>query len=178
MNWITKKIFGAKPSHDEELAGNMYSALVLDGGPSSDAPNRIGATELEIPLWKLDKFAQKRLISLEAMLFVASQIETAERSQKLQEMSDDGQIHPFAMEMGRLIHSKWKQRGIEIDEFDVGERCFEELEDFLDKPFRWARTWLDEFYDDSEKSGEHYIMWTKQWLKEFEVMRNMVKEYA
>lgn len=178
MSWIINKLFGAKKSHDGELAESMYSALVLDGGPSSESPTRIGATELEIPLGNLDRFAQKRLIALEAMLFVASQIETAERSQKLQQVFGDGQIHPFAMEMGRLIHSKWKQRGIEIDKFDVGERCFDEIAVFLDKPFRWARAWLDEFYDDSEKSGEHYIMWTEQWLKEFEVMRNVVKEYA
>jgi len=178
MNWFTNRLFGKKKSRDEELAENMYSALVLDGGPSSESPNRIDATELDIPLGKLERFAQKRLISLEAMLFVASQIETAEQSQKLQLMFGDGQIHPFAMEMGRLVHSKWSQRGIEIDEFDVGDRCFDEIQDFLDKPFRWARAWLDEFYDDSEKSGEHYIMWTEQWLKEFEVLRNMVKEYA
>ena len=139
MNWITKKIFGPKKSRDEELAENMYSALVLNGGPSSESPSRIDATELEIPLAKLEHFAQKRLISLEAMLFVASQIETAERSQKLQQLFGDGQLHPFAMEMGRLIHSKWEQRGIEIDKFDVGERCFQEIEEFLDKPFRWAR---------------------------------------
>ncbi|MCE8546739.1 hypothetical protein KBY25_12990 [Ruegeria pomeroyi] len=178
MNWFTNKLFGVKKSRNEELAENMYSALVLGGGPSSGSPSRIDATELEIPIGKLERFAHKRLISLEAMLFVASQIETVERSQKLQRVFGDGQLHPFAMEMGRLIAAKWNQRGIEMEKFDVGERCFDEIEDFLDKPFIWARAWLDEFYDDSEKSGEHYIMWTEQWLKEFEVMRNMVKEYA
>jgi hypothetical protein len=178
MDWITNRLFGGKKSQDAELAENMYSALVLDGGPSAASSKRIDATELEIPLGKLEQFAQKRLISLEAMLFVASQIETVERSEKLQKIFGDRQLHPFAMEVGRLIHSKWKQRGIEIEKLDVSERCFDEIGDFLDKPFRWARAWLDEFYEDSDKSGEHYIMWTEQWLKEFEVMRDMVKKFT
>jgi len=61
----------------------MYAALVLDGGPSRSSPNHIGATKLDIPLGKLEQFAQKRLISLEAILFVAAQIATAERSKNL-----------------------------------------------------------------------------------------------
>ncbi len=133
---------------------------------------------MDIQLGKLEQFAQKRLISLEAMLFVASQIETAERSEKLQAVFGDSQLHPFAAEMGRVIARKWRERGIEISRFDVGERCFDEVQEFLEKPFRWGRKWLDEFYDDPEKSGEHYILWTEQWLKEFEVMRKMAKEYA
>jgi len=88
------------------------------------------------------------------------------------------QIHPFAMEMGKLISEKWRERGIEVEPFDVGERCFNEVGGFLENPFRWGRNWLDEFYDDPETSGVHYILWTEQWLKEFEVMRNMAKEYA
>ncbi|MCE8533572.1 hypothetical protein KBY24_09255 [Ruegeria pomeroyi] len=46
MNWFTNKLFGVKKSRNEELAENMYSALVLDGGPSSGSPSRIDATEL------------------------------------------------------------------------------------------------------------------------------------
>ena len=73
------------------------------------------------------------------------------------------------------MQSKWAERGIIIaDHFEVGERCFEEVEGFLEKPFRWGRGWLDEFYDDPEVSGEHYILWTDQCLKEFETMKMVV----
>lgn len=178
MKWLTDRLFGAKKSRNEELAENMYIALVLNGGPSSGSPDRIGATSLEIPLGKLEQFAQKRLISLEAMLFVASQIETVEQSQELQQVFGDGQLHPFAIEIGRLIALKWKDRGIALGTTDVGERCFDEIESFIEKPFRWTRAWLDEFYDDPAKSGEHYIMWTEQWLKEFEAMRLVVRNYT
>ncbi|MDF1726775.1 MAG: hypothetical protein P1U53_03395 [Sulfitobacter sp.] len=178
MSWLRTKLFGSRKSRDQELAENMYSALVLDGGPSGEAPDHIEATQLEIPFGKLERFALKRLISLEAMLFVASQIETAERSEKLQAVFGDGQLHPFALEMRRLVATRWRERGIEISDSDVVDRCFDEVEEFLEKPFRWGRKWLDEFYDDPETSGEHYILWTQQWLKEFDVMRTMAKEYA
>lgn len=178
MSWLKSKLFGPKKSRDEDLAEKLYAVLVLEGGPSGSADSHIDATALEIPLGRLERFAQKRLISLEAMMFVAAQIETAERSEKLKAILGDGALHPFAIEMGKLIGRKWRERGIEIDNFDVGERCFDEVEEFLEKPFRWARKWLDEFYDDPEKSGEHYIMWTDQWLKEFQTMRDMVKNYA
>lgn len=177
MSWL-KKVFGPKKTREEDLADKLYQVLVLDGGPSGSADSHIDATSLSIPLGRLERFSQKRLISLEAMLFVAAQIETAECSQKLQVMFGYGTIHPFAVEMGKLISRKWRDRGIEIDYLDVGERCFNEVEDFLEKPFRWGRNWLNEFYDDPEQSGEHYILWTDQWLKEFETMRNLVRQYS
>ncbi|WP_298571841.1 hypothetical protein [uncultured Aliiroseovarius sp.] len=176
MNWLRSKLIGSKPSREEQLAENLYAALVLDGGPSNASPNHIGSSELEIPLGRLEQFSQKRLISLEALLFVAAQIETAERSKKLQMAFGDSQLHPFALATGRLISKKWQDRGIDIEQFDAGERCFDEVEVFLEKPFRWGREWLDEFFGDPEKSGKHYILWTEQWLKEFEVMRQMVRQ--
>jgi hypothetical protein len=178
MNWFKLKLFGPKKSRDEDLAEKLYEVLVLEGGPSSKAESHIDAVSLKIPLGKLERFAQKRLISLEAMMFVAAQAGTVDRSAKLQTVFGDGMIHPLAREMSRLFARKWRGRGIEIGEFDVGHRCFDEVEDILDKPFRWGRKWLDEFYDDPEQSGEHYIMWTDQWLKEFETMGNLVKQFS
>lgn len=178
MYWLKEKLFGKKKTKEEDLAQKLYDVLVLDGGPSGNAPNRIDAVALKIPLGKMESFAQKRLISLEALLFVAAQIETSERTKKLQEVFGDGAIHPFAAAMGNLITQKWQERGIEIDAFDVGERCFDEVEEFLQHPFRWGRAWLDEIYNDPEKSGENYIVWTEQWLKEFKAMRNMVAQFS
>lgn len=178
MRWLKKKMFGLKKMRAEDLADKLYKVLVLDGGPSGNADSHIDATSLGIPLGRLERFSKKRLITLEAMLFIAAQVETAERSQNLQELFYDGTIHPFAVEMGKLISRKWRDRGIEIDYLDVGELCFDEVEDFLKKPFRWGRNWLSEFYDDPEQSGEHYILWTDQWLKEFETMRTLVRQYS
>ena len=178
MKWLKQKLFGPEKSKDEDLAEKLYEVLVLDGGPSSNADSHIDSTALEIPLGKLERFSQKRLISLEALLFVAAQTETAERSEKLQAVFGDGALHPFAIEMGKLISNRWSERGIEVGFFDVGERCFDEVEEFLERPALWSRHWLEEFYDDPERAGEHYILWTEQWLKEFETMRNMVRDYS
>ncbi len=178
MGWFKDKFFGSKKCAEQEFAENLYQVMALEGGPSGDADSHIDATTLEIPLGRLERFAQKRLISLEAMLFVAAQLETAERSEKLQEVFGGGHLHPFAIEMGKLIARKWREREIEIDTLDVGERCFDEIEEFLEKPARWSRNWLNEFYDDTEKSGEHYISWTEQWLKEFNAMRNVIAKYS
>lgn len=178
MRRLKRKLFGPKVSPAEDLAEKLYEVLILDGGPSGTADSHIDAVSLEIPIGKLERFSQKRLISLEALLFVAAQTETVERSKKLQMIFGEDVLHPFAIEISKLIGRKWRERGIKIDNFDVGERSFDEVEDLLEKPFRWGRKWLDEFYDEPEQSGEHYIMWTDQWLKEFKTMQNMVAQYA
>jgi hypothetical protein len=178
MGWLKEKIFGPKKSQYEDLAEKFYDVLVLDGGPSGNSDSHIDATSLEVPLGKLERFSQKRLISLEALLFVAAQTETVERSAKLQAIFGADMLHPFAAEMGKLICRKWRERGIKVESFDMAKRCFQEVEDFLEKPFRWSRNWLNEFYDNPEQSGEHYIMWTDQWLKEYETMRTMVAEHS
>lgn len=36
---------------------------------------------------------------------------------------------------------------------------------------------LDEFYGNHDTSGEHYIMWTDQWMEEFQAMKLVVEEY-
>jgi len=81
---------------------------------------------------------QRRLISLEAMLFVAAQVGTAERSQKLQMILGDSQIHPFAKEMGKLVSKKWHEQGIEVEVFDAGDRCFDEVQEFWESRFDGA----------------------------------------
>ena len=124
----------------------------------------------------LTKLQIGSFVCLEAMLFVASQVETVEQSHTLQLEFGEELPNRFASEISRVIQSNWKRRSIEISEFEFGEWCFNEIEEFLVKPFRWTRTWLDEFYEDSDKSGEHYIMLTEQWLKEFRAMREMVKK--
>lgn len=176
MGWFKEKVFGKQTPYMEELAENLYEALVLEGGPSAEAEDRIDAVTLEIPLGKLESFAQKRLISLEAMLFVATQLETVEKSTELQHKFGDAALHPLAVEIGKVTGRKWRERGIDIAALDVGERCFDEVETFLEKPFAWGRHWLEEFYDDPEKAGEHYILWTEQWLREFKVLRHIVSQ--
>ena len=91
----------------------------------------------------------------------------------------DAEIVVLAIEMGKLIQKKWAERGIDFaDHFAVGERCFDEVELALERPFKWGREWLIEFYDDPEEAGEQYIMWTDQWLKEFQAMKTVIEEYV
>ena len=159
VSWLKEKLFGPKKSQDKDLAEKLYQVLVANGGPSISVDSHIDATSLEISIGKLEGFTRKRLISLEEFIFVAAQIGTVERSKKLQGVFGDDMLHPFVVEMGELIGRKWRERGIEIEDSDVGKHCFDDVEDFLENPFRWGRMWLDEFSDDSEQSGEHYISW-------------------
>lgn len=72
---------------------------------------------------------------------------------------------------------KWTERGINlVSDHEVGEKCLQEVELFLEYPFRWGREWLREFYPTDEEAGEHYIMWTDQWLKQFKVMQMVISE--
>lgn len=177
MSWISEKLFGKRRTYEEEFACNLYDALVLRGGPSSEADSHIDAVELEVPLDKLERFFAKRLIMHEAMLFVASNVATMPDQEKEQPPSIS--VHPLAVEMGTHLKGKWMERGIDVGGFfSVGERCFAEIETFLEKPFKWGRAWLDEFYSDPEKSGQHYIMWTDQCLKEFETMKLVIREHV
>ena len=177
MGWISEKIFGKKRTYHEEFASNLYDALVLDGGPSSDADSHIDAMALEIPLDKLERFAAKRRIMLEAFLFATTYIATMPTDDEGDQIFQSP--HPLSIQIGQLLQDKWHRRGIEIrDLHDVGERCFGEVEMLFDKPFKWGRAWLDEFYTDPEKSGEHYILWTEQCLNEFETMKTVVQQYT
>jgi hypothetical protein len=178
MNWFTAKLFGKKKSRDQDLAEKLYEVLVLGGGPSSSADSHIDSSALEIPLGKLESFSQKRLISLEALLFVAAHVETAERSQKLQAIFGDRILHPFAIEMGDLIGQKWRERGIEIQDDEVSERCFDEVEELIERPSIWSRVWLREFYADPEQSDQYCTKWADQWIKEFKTMKMMVADHA
>lgn len=178
MNWITDRLVGRKQPPHAEWAEKLYQALVLGGGPSSEAQDHIDATSLSIPLGLLERFANKRLISLEALLFVAVQIETAEQSSKLQDTLGDAALHPLAIEIGKAIVRRWEARGIEMNFHDVGDHCFAEVESFSERPFAWGRKWLEEFYDDDTKAGEHYILWTQQWMKEFSAMRTVVRNFS
>lgn len=175
VSWISKRFFRKRPSYEEEFASNLYDALVLGGGPSAEAEGHIDADVLDIPLNKLERFASKRLITLEAFLFVATSVGTMPKVQA------DGSlfksVHPLAVQMGKHLQGKWAERGIKIaDHYAVGERCFDEVSTALEKLFRWGRAWLDEFYDNPEKSGEYYILWTDQCLKEFETMKLVVAQ--
>jgi hypothetical protein len=168
------RLLGRKKTYEEEFAANLYKALVLDGGPSSAAEDRKDAASLGVRLGDLERFERKRLITLEAMLFVATQIATTSSE------GDDNVPfplpHTLGIEVAKVIQSKWSERGIVVDTSQVGERCFDEIQLFLDKPFKWGREWLDEFFDEGE-SGERYIMWTDQCLKEFQVMQQVIKQH-
>lgn len=175
MSWISEKLFGKRRSYEEQLCCNLYDALVLSGGPSAEAEQQIDDIALGIPIGKLERFASKRLIMLEAFLFVAVNIATMPRQ------DEDGPlfnpVHPLAVQMATRLQTKWAERGIEVrDHIAVGERCFAEVSDVLDKPFKWGRAWLEEFYDSPEKTGEHYILWTEQCLKEFQAMKMVVEQ--
>ena len=160
----------------EILARNLYEALVLEGGPSGQAEDRIDAAKLEIPLGQLEHFAQKRLITLEAMLFVAAHMETLEHSEDLQQKLGDGSLHPLAEDIGKLIVQKWRDRGIDISNEKAANRCIDEVEEFLTTPLSWGKSWLEEFYDDHEKPREHSLLWVEQWRKEFTVLRHMISK--
>jgi len=176
-NWVSKKLFGTRKTREEELASNLYDALILDEGPSSDVDDHLDANSLEIPLDKLARFSAKRLIMLEAFLFVAINTATMPKDDKVHPLFPA--VHPLSLEMGKLLHTKWKERGIKLSGAGaVGERCFAEVEDALDKPFKWGRSWLDEFYADPDRSGEFYIAWTEQCIKEFKAMLLVVEQYA
>ena len=173
MSWFGKTLF-AKKTFEKEFARNLYDALVLDGGPSSDAEDHLDAAKLNIRISDFPRFAEKRLITLEAFLFVATQVATTpSNDEELQLLAP---VHPLAVQMGKLIQMKWAERGIRIDDLGtVGERCFSEVELALEKPFKWGKKWLNDFYDDESEAGEHYIIWTDQCLKEFQVMQQLVK---
>lgn len=175
MGWISDRLLKKRRTYDEEFASTLYDALVLGGGPSADAESHIDSHTLNIPLDKLERFAAKRLITLEAFLFVA--VNVATMPAETNDTATFQPVHPLSIQLSRLLQAKWRQRGIEIkNHLEVGERCFEAVELALEKPFRWGRGWLEEFYDDPEKSGEHYILWTEQCLKEFEAMRMVVAQ--
>lgn len=177
MRWISEKLFGKKRTYDEEFASNLYDALVLDGGPSAEAENHIDASALEIPLDKLERFSAKRLIMLEVFLFVATNVATMPDKEDTSLIFQT--VHPLSMQMAKLIQAKWKQRGIEVKDFhEVGKLCFDEYMAAMEKPFKWGRGWLDEFYSNSEKSGEYYISWTEQCLKEFKAMKLVVERHT
>lgn len=171
MRWSIKSPF-SKTSPYELFASNLYGALVLDGGPSGGSESRLDVAALKIPVSKLSRFAEKRLVMLEAFLLISTHMAVT----KANEAHRLGlSAHPLAKEMENLVRVKWLSRGIDIsDSFDVSEMCFDELEEFQERPFRWGRKWLDEFYENDDGSGEHYIMWTDQCLKEFSVMQQVI----
>ncbi len=167
--------FGKSKSYHEEFAANLYGALVLGGGPSSEAENHVDADALEIPLDKLERFNAKRLIMLEAFLFVATSIATMPMEKETTPLLIP--VHPLAVQLSKHIQEKWAERGIStVDHHKVAERCFAEVTGALEAPFKWGRMRLDEFYVDPDKSGEHYISWTDQCLKEFRAMKRVVEE--
>ncbi|WP_137110189.1 hypothetical protein [Rhodobacter sp. SY28-1] len=174
MKWLSK-IKGTKPNRHEVLAKNLYDALVLDDGPGSDTPEFLTASKIAIRLSDLGKFQEKRLITLEALCFIACLTCTAEAGKKLAELF--GQPHPLPIEFAKLLRAKWKERGISLlSDADVGEKCLQEVEPFLEYPFRWGREWLREFYQNFDDTGEHYIVWTEQWLKQFKVMQMVISD--
>ncbi len=175
MNWF-RKIWRKRLPYDEEFSQNLYDALVLEGGPGSDTEDHLDAIKLNIRIGDLERFSEKRLIMLEAFCFVAVQMATTSSSEKLLQIFET--IDPLAIEMGKLIQKKWAERGIVFDShFDVGERNFAEIDLFLEKPFKWGREWLNEFYEDNDESGNHYIMWTVQCLKQFKAMKMVVDSH-
>lgn len=177
MSWISEKLFGKRQSYEEKFANNLYDAMVLNGGPSANAESNINTIALGIPLEKWESFALKRLNMLEALLFVATNVATmAERDDEAPSFKPE---HPVAVQLGKHLQNKWAERGLVVaDHHVVGERCFDEVAGMFEKPFRWGRAWLDEFYDDPEESGEHYILWTEQCLQEFQAMREVVEQYV
>lgn len=177
MNWVSDRLFGKRPSYEEVYVANLYDAMVVGGGPSAEAESHLDAVALEIPFGRFERFASKRLIMLEAFLFVATNIATMPEDDEDDPLSM--RPHPLAVQMGRHLMRKWADRGIFIaDPVAVGGRCFDEVSGALETPFKWGREWLDEFYSDPEKAGSHYILWTDQCLKEFRTMKMVVEQSA
>jgi len=176
MSWLGRLLKGARPAPFEEFAANLHEALVLDDGPSSDHESHIGFEELGIKLDDLRRFSEKRVMTLEAFLFVAASVATQPQKEGVTAFT---MPHPLVVELSKLLKRKWAERGIIVDTAgEVGEKCFDEVELALERPFKWAREWLAEFYDDWDSTGEHYIMWTDQWLKEYETMRRVVEQHV
>lgn len=156
-----------------EYCANLYVALVEEGGPSSGSPSHIDANALRIRLTDLDRFSRKRRLTLEAFLFVGTQIAITQWSAANQDRA--ARFAPLAIEMGRLIEAKWAERGILLDpSLDVGQKCFDELEIFLARPSEWGLDWLKEFYPNGSGADENYAAWADQNLKEFRTIVSVV----
>jgi hypothetical protein len=179
MGWWKDKLAGLDDVGYDELAENLYEVLVLDGGPSTPQEGqeqRLNAVSLDIPADKVKRFAEKRILTYEALLVLTVNVVTQDQTEQLQQNLGDAVLHPLTMEIETQIQKMWRERGIDVH--DVSTFCFKELDDFFDEPFKWGREWLSEFYSDDDMPRRHYIAWTDQWRSDFEVMRTVVEDFA
>lgn len=163
MPWFRKD---RSASYEEQVANNIYVALVDDGGPGTNSDSYVGAKELGIRVADLDRYALKDRLRLEVFLCAAFALESAEGnvSEKL--------LHAYA----HLLQQKWAARGIRMQwASDVIERCLDEVSEWEASPFGWARRWIEEFYDPKEDAGNYYIPFGEFALHEFEAMKRVVR---
>ena len=162
------KFFKKKDASAETVA-ILYSTLVLSP-PSSESPDALGPAELEIGINQLNRFSEKRLLLLEAMLYFAA-LTTNEQNI----------FHPSIQVIKKKITHEWMSRGlITSEDTDIHSICFSEIEKLLAEPFQWAKIWLDEFYVGGEyeglSGGPHPYTWAEQCSKEFKVMMSLIDQ--
>lgn len=179
MNKLWDKISNLERISYKELAQNLYEVLVLDGGPSTpqeQGKQRLNAVTLGIPADRVERFQEQRLLTYEALLWLAVQVVTEAQTEQLQKDLGEAVRHPLAMEMETLIEEMWRERGIDVP--DVSAICLNEVGNFVDEPLQWGRAWLEEFYDEGEMPDGQDALWTDQWRNDFEVMRTVVGQCA
>jgi hypothetical protein len=153
-------------TYEEQVANNIYLALVESGGPGSDSDSYVGARELGIRVADFDRYALKDRLRLEVFLCAAFALESAQGniSERL--------LHAFA----HLLQQKWAARGIRMQRpSDVIDSCLDEIGRWEASPFGWARRWIEEFYDPNEDAGDYYIPFGEFALHEFEAMKGVVR---
>lgn len=163
MSWFRKD---RSASYEEQVARNIYEALVDGGGPGSDSDSYVGAKQLDIRVADLDRYALKDRLRLEVFLCAAFALECA------QGRPSEKMLSAYA----QLLHQKWAARGIRMQApSDVIESCLSEISQWESSPFGWARHWIEEFYDPKEDAGNYYIPFGEFALKEFEAMKGLVR---
>jgi hypothetical protein len=123
---------------------------------------------LGIQLHDKEKFTNKRLFLLEAMLSVAV----------VNALKDD-LANTLVAAVHAKIDSEWSKRGlITPDSTGNYDLCFPEIIKLLENPLGWSKEWLDEFYKNTEwanlEGGPHIAAWAEQCSREYKAMNKML----
>jgi hypothetical protein len=158
-----------KKDKNEELANNLYTILVLEPPSSSDSDS-LDPSGLEIEINHLGKFTEKRLLLLEAMLWLATTV-----------AFDEDSTYARVKAIEKKIASEWLKRGlISSTNIKINDLCFKEVEKLLENPMKWSRNWLSDFYVGGEyeglPGGPHYGVWGEQCHNEYQAMIFVIKE--
>ena len=115
MNKFWDKISSLERISYKELAENLYEVLVLEGGPSTpdvgEEP-RLNAVTLGIPADKVERFIAKRMLTYEALLWLAVEMGTEEQTKQLQKDLGEAVRHPLAMEM--MTRKCWSRQTVQL----------------------------------------------------------------